>query len=164
MNDLLGMLQHVVIEPFLPRRQQREHGFKSQSNMCFGHRWFPSHPTPRANPACCLSDFETCLYQPQSSYDSTTRTVRAASSWLSPTPTRASRPPSARCSTPPGGAAGCTSCAARWRMPARAAGASSPPSSPPRQLTYPAHAVERGELRSATPRRGTRSSRPTSSH
>src|SRR5919106_1574049 len=34
----------------------------------------------------------------------------------------------------PGSAAGCTSCAMRWPMPARAAGASSPRSSPPRLL------------------------------
>lgn len=46
----------------------------------------------------------------------------------------ASRPPSPRCSTPPGSAAASTSCATRWRMPARVAGASSPPSSPPRSL------------------------------
>ncbi|MBM7488107.1 transposase-like protein [Bradyrhizobium sp. USDA 3686] len=38
----------------------------------------------------------------------------------------------ARCSTPAGSAAASTSCATRWRMPARAAGVSSPPSSPPR--------------------------------
>ena len=43
----------------------------------------------------------------------------------------ASRPPSPRCSTPLGSVAECTSCATRWRMPARAGGASSPPSSPP---------------------------------
>jgi putative transposase len=36
-----------------------------------------------------------------------------------------------RCSTPVGSAAACTSCVTRWRMPARAGGASSPPSSPP---------------------------------
>jgi len=36
-----------------------------------------------------------------------------------------SRPPSARCSTPPGNAAACISCAMRWPMPARAGGASS---------------------------------------
>lgn len=35
------------------------------------------------------------------------------------------------CCVPPGNAATCTSCAMRWPMPARAAGASSPPSSPP---------------------------------
>ena len=46
--------------------------------------------------------------------------------------TRASRPPWPRCSTPAGSAAASTSCATRWRMPARAGGASSPPSSPPR--------------------------------
>lgn len=45
---------------------------------------------------------------------------------------RASRPPSPRCSTPPGSVAGCTSCVTHWPMPVRAAGASSPSSSPPR--------------------------------
>jgi len=44
----------------------------------------------------------------------------------------ASRPPSPRCSTPVGSVAACTSCATRWRTPARADGAWSPPSSPPR--------------------------------
>jgi transposase-like protein len=38
----------------------------------------------------------------------------------------------ARSSTPAGSAAASTSCATHWRMPARAAGASSLPSSPPR--------------------------------
>jgi putative transposase len=54
----------------------------------------------------------------------------AVSSSSCPTPMRASRPLWPRCSTPPGSAAACTSCATR--MPARAGGASSPPSSPPR--------------------------------
>ncbi len=55
----------------------------------------------------------------------------AASSRSCPTRMRASRPPFARCSTPVGSVAACTSCATRWRMPARAAGGWSLPSSPP---------------------------------
>src|SRR5689334_18505763 len=55
----------------------------------------------------------------------------AASSSSSPTPMRASKPRSERSSMPVGSAAACTSCATRWRMPARAGDASSPPSSPP---------------------------------
>jgi hypothetical protein len=43
----------------------------------------------------------------------------------------ASRPPSPRCSTPLGNVAASTSCATRWRMPARAGGALCPPSLPP---------------------------------
>jgi hypothetical protein len=54
-----------------------------------------------------------------------------ASSLSSPTPTKASRPRSAKCLTPPGSAVASTSCATPWPTPARAAGASSPPSSPP---------------------------------
>ena len=55
----------------------------------------------------------------------------AASSWSSPMPTKASRPPSPSCSMPPGSAAGCTSPATPWPMPARTAGGWSRPSSPP---------------------------------
>lgn len=52
-----------------------------------------------------------------------------ASSWSSPMLTRASRPPSLRCSTLPGSVAASTSCAMRSRMRAGAGGASSTPSS-----------------------------------
>lgn len=55
----------------------------------------------------------------------------AASGWACPTLTRASMPPSPRCSTSPGRVAASTSCATRRLMPARAVGASSPLSSPP---------------------------------
>ncbi|MEY9523965.1 hypothetical protein ABIF70_005106 [Bradyrhizobium japonicum] len=74
----------------------------------------------------------------------------AASSWSCPTPTRVSRPPWPRCSTPAGSAAASTSCAMRWPMPARAAAASSLPSSPqplPRTMPRPR---ERSGARSPT--------------
>jgi transposase-like protein len=63
-----------------------------------------------------------------------TRRGCAASSWSSPTRTKASRQPSPNCSVPRGSAAGFTSCAMRWLMPAKAAAGLSPPSSPPPSL------------------------------
>ena len=76
----------------------------------------------------------------------------AASSWWCRTPTRASRRRSARCSTRPGNAAGFTLPGTCWRMPARAAVASSRPSSPPpsprKRPRPPASNGERWPIRS----------------
>jgi len=59
------------------------------------------------------------------------RQACAASSSSSPTAMRASRPRSRRSSPRPGSAAGFTSCAMPWLMPAAAGVGWSPPSSPP---------------------------------
>jgi hypothetical protein len=66
------------------------------------------------------------------SYANSPAAACAASSRSCPTPTRSSRLLSSRCSTPAGSGAASTSRATHWHIPARAHGASSPPSSPPR--------------------------------
>jgi hypothetical protein len=74
----------------------------------------------------------------------------AASGWWSPTPMRASRPPSPKCSTPPGSVVACTSCATHWPMPARAGGVSSRPSLPPRSPRTMPRPRQRSGARSPT--------------
>jgi hypothetical protein len=75
----------------------------------------PPKPRPSGRPSCASLPGAAC----------------AASRSSSPMPTRASRRPSPRSSPPPGSAAGSTSCATPWPMPAEAEGVWSRPSSPP---------------------------------
>ena len=74
---------------------------------------------------------------------------------------RASRRPSPACSAPPGSAAACISCATRWPMPARAGGASSPPSWPrPSPRMTPKPPVSSGAASPTSSAPSCRSSQP----